>query len=155
MSSYNKTQMRIVQDYYDFNKNKPDKIYFYLNKKNIYKCYALIVGVKGTPYFGGFYLFQIDFSENYPDTSPKVKMLSVNGVIRLNPNLYECGKVCFSILGTWPGPSWTKVMTVRTILISIHLYSTYSNVKHRSQQFLSLSRASHSHHRLRRAEPSR
>jgi hypothetical protein len=24
---------------------------------------------------------------------------------RLNPNLYACGKVCLSLLGTWPGHS--------------------------------------------------
>ena len=119
MSSFTKTQMRIVQDYYDFNKNKPDNIFFYLNKKDIFKCYALIIGVKNTPYYGGYYLFQIDFSNNYPESSPSVKMLSVDGNVRLNPNLYECGKVCLSILGTWSGPSWTKVMTVRTILLSI------------------------------------
>ena len=25
---------------------------------------------------------------------------------RINPNLYDCGKVCLSLLGTWSGPGW-------------------------------------------------
>ena len=28
------------------------------------------------------------------------------GTVRFNPNLYHCGKVCLSLLGTWSGPSW-------------------------------------------------
>ena len=28
------------------------------------------------------------------------------GRVRFNPNLYNCGKVCLSLLGTWSGPSW-------------------------------------------------
>jgi hypothetical protein len=28
------------------------------------------------------------------------------GQVRFNPNLYNCGKVCLSLLGTWSGPSW-------------------------------------------------
>jgi hypothetical protein len=26
-----------------------------------------------------------------------------NGTVRFNPNLYNCGKVCLSLLGTWSG----------------------------------------------------
>lgn len=29
-----------------------------------------------------------------------------SGSVRFNPNLYQCGKVCLSLLGTWQGPSW-------------------------------------------------
>lgn len=28
------------------------------------------------------------------------------GRVRFNPNLYNCGKVCLSLLGTWAGPGW-------------------------------------------------
>ena len=115
----NTSKLRIVSDYLDFEKNKPEGIHFYMNKKDIYKNYALIIGPKNTPYFGGYYIFEIKFPNNYPDNSPSVKLLTVDGKIRFNPNLYECGKVCLSILGTWNGPGWTNVMTLRTVLISI------------------------------------
>tara|TARA_E500000178_G_C17033409_1_gene761905 strand:+ start:427 stop:1206 length:780 start_codon:yes stop_codon:yes gene_type:complete len=115
----NSSKLRIVSDYLDFEKNRPEDIYFYMNKKNVFQNYALIIGPKNTPYFGGYYIFEVIFPENYPESSPKLKLLTVDGKVRFNPNLYECGKVCLSILGTWNGPGWTNVMTLRTVLISI------------------------------------
>lgn len=41
------------------------------------------------------------------------------GSCRFNPNLYADGKVCLSVLGTWPGPSWTPVQTLSSVLLSI------------------------------------
>ena len=117
--SNNKTIMRIVQDIYDFNKNKPDGIYLSIDKKNLIKQHALIIGPKDTPYFGGFFFFEIIYPENYPTNSPKVTLLTIEKNVRFNPNLYECGKVCLSILGTWTGPSWSSVMNIRLVLQSI------------------------------------
>lgn len=114
-----KTKLRIMQDFLDFNNNKPDGIYLDINKENIFKNYALIVGPNNTPYFGGYYLFEVIFPKNYPNSSPSVKLLTIDGKTRINPNLYECGKVCLSILGTWEGPGWKKVMNLRTVLLSI------------------------------------
>ena len=101
-----KTELRIVQDFVDFNENKPEDIYLYVNKENIYKNYALIIGPKNTPYFGGYYLFEIIFPKNYPNASPTLNFLTIDNKTRFNPNLYETGKVCLSILGTWQGPKW-------------------------------------------------
>jgi ubiquitin-protein ligase len=117
--SNNKTIMRIVQDIYDFNKNKPDGIYLSIDKKNLMKQHALIIGPKDTPYFGGFFFFEIIYPENYPTNSPQVTLLTIEKNVRFNPNLYECGKVCLSILGTWSGPSWSSVMNIRLVLQSI------------------------------------
>jgi baculoviral IAP repeat-containing protein 6 len=41
------------------------------------------------------------------------------GTVRFNPNLYACGKVCLSLLGTWSGPGWTPQSTLIQILLSI------------------------------------
>jgi len=45
------------------------------------------------------------------------------GGLRLNPNLYACGKVCLSLLGTWQGQScekWNPAQsTMLQVLISI------------------------------------
>jgi ubiquitin-protein ligase len=65
---------------------------------------ALIMGSNGTPYGHGAYLFDIHFEDNYPNGPPKVNLTTTgNGQIRFNPNLYACGKVCLSLLGTWRG----------------------------------------------------
>jgi ubiquitin-conjugating enzyme E2 Z len=115
----NKTIMRIVQDIYDFNKNKPEGIYLSIDKKNLMNHHALIIGPKDTPYFGGFFFFEIIYPENYPTNSPQVTLLTIEKNVRFNPNLYECGKVCLSILGTWSGPAWSPVMNIRLVLQSI------------------------------------
>lgn len=40
--------------------------------------------------------------------------------MRFNPNLYQCGKVCLSLLGTWQGPGWVSgESTLLQVLVSI------------------------------------
>ncbi len=40
--------------------------------------------------------------------------------MRFNPNLYNCGKVCLSLLGTWSGPGWNpQESTLLQVLVSI------------------------------------
>ena len=56
--------------------NKPEGIYLYINKKNFYKNYALIIGPKNTPYFGGFFLFEITFPKNYPKKTTRCKVFN-------------------------------------------------------------------------------
>jgi ubiquitin-protein ligase len=122
----NKITIRIMNDYIDFNKNKPDGIYLWIDKTNIFQQYALIMGPENTPYFGGFYFFNIKFPNDYPKHPPKIMLMTTNGKVRFNPNLYQCGKVCLSILGTWSGPSWKPIMNIRLVLNSIRsLMSEY------------------------------
>jgi ubiquitin-conjugating enzyme E2 Z len=115
----NKSSVRVMNDYIDFTKNKPDNIYLWIDKSNIYQQFALIIGPKNTPYFGGFYFFSIVYPVDYPNNPPKLTLLTVNNNVRFNPNLYEDGKVCLSILGTWSGPSWKPIMNIRLVLQSI------------------------------------
>ena len=119
-----KTKLRIVQDFVKFNEDKPKGIYLHINKDNIFEQYALIVGPKNTPYFGGFYIFKIVYPKNYPKKPPHVVMLTTDKKVRFNPNLYENGKVCLSIIGTWQGPSWEECMNIRLVLLSIQSLMT-------------------------------
>ena len=59
----NSSKLRIVSDYLDFEKNRPEDIYFYMNKKNVFQNYALIIGPKNTPYFGGIFKLDILFED--------------------------------------------------------------------------------------------
>ena len=81
--------------------------------------WALIIGPTGTPYEGGFYLFQLCFTSDYPFTPPQVKTLTQGNGTRLHPNLYISGKVCLSILGTWGRSTWSCADTVRSVLLSL------------------------------------
>jgi hypothetical protein len=58
---------------------------------------------------------------NYPKKAPSVKFLTTgHGRVRFNPNLYNCGKVCLSLLGTWSGPGWqANQSTLLQVLVSI------------------------------------
>ncbi|GAV02183.1 hypothetical protein RvY_12780 [Ramazzottius varieornatus] len=95
-------------------------IYIQPDEKNITKLHALVIGPKDTPYEGGFFLFFVRCPPDYPLRPPKVAVLTTgNGRVRFGPNLYNCGKVCLSILGTWTGPSWTAAMTMSVLLTSI------------------------------------
>eukprot|EP00494_Astrolonche_serrata_P004797 UN04811 len=57
-----------------------------------------------TPYASGCFLFDVCFPSNYPMGPCLVNLQTTGGgTIRFNPNLYNCGKVCLSLLGTWSG----------------------------------------------------
>ncbi|GFH17118.1 ubiquitin_conjugat_2 domain-containing protein, partial [Haematococcus lacustris] len=65
---------------------------------------AVIVGPTDTPYAGGCFIFDLYFPPTYPQVCPQVKLKTTGGgKVRFNPNLYNCGKVCLSLLGTWMG----------------------------------------------------
>merc|ERR1719334_1459309 len=76
---------------------------------------AMLIGLKGTPYFNGCLLFDIYLPDEYPVKPCKVKHVSNgaqlchanNGPGGFSPNLHQSsGKVCLSLLGTWSGPGW-------------------------------------------------
>ncbi|CAG7714167.1 unnamed protein product [Allacma fusca] len=82
---------------------------------------VMIVGPENTPYEDGIFLFDIQLPAAYPSTPPSVHYVSFCPD-RLNPNLYECGKVCVSLLGTWSGKGtevWTSSSSLLQLLISI------------------------------------
>jgi ubiquitin-protein ligase len=110
---------RIISDILDLNKDPITNIYIHTNEENINEIYAMIVGEKDTPYYGGYYIIKLTFTKKYPFTPPKGTFCTTNGNIRFNPNLYENGYICLSILGTWQGPGWSSIMTTKSILLSI------------------------------------
>ncbi len=64
----------------------------------------MIAGPEGTPYAGGLFEFDCFIPLEYPNKPPLMHLRTTGGgSVRFNPNLYNCGKVCLSLLGTWPG----------------------------------------------------
>ena len=85
---------------------------------------VLIIGPSGTPYENGCFLFDVYCPPEYPEVPPVVNLQTTGGgSVRFNPNLYNCGKVCLSLLGTWTGNSnekWnSKTSTLLQVFISI------------------------------------
>jgi len=114
---------RIIKDLTEISPSKSplwsNGIYTYFDSSNIQTVYACLIGPEDTPYEDGFFGFRFKIPGEYPFISPKVEFLTTDGKVRFNPNLYACGKVCLSILGTWSGPPWTSVCTLSSVLLSL------------------------------------
>ena len=62
---------------------------------------ALISGSEDTPYTHGLYEFHIACPLEYPKKPPLVSIVTTgNGKVRFNPNLYDDGYVCLSVINT-------------------------------------------------------
>jgi hypothetical protein len=83
------------------------------------------MGAAGTPYAHGAFVYDIFFEDKYPEGPPKVNLMTTGGgSVRFNPNLYNEGYVCLSLLGTWrgnnPTEGWSaKVSTLMQVLLSV------------------------------------
>ncbi|KAL2944244.1 putative ubiquitin-conjugating enzyme E2 38 [Bienertia sinuspersici] len=82
-------------------KDLPDTIYVRVYEGRMDLLRAVMVGADGTPYHDGLFFFDVHFPAFYPKCPPAVKYHSHG--LRINPNLYGCGRVCLSLLGTWAG----------------------------------------------------
>jgi len=94
---------------------------------------ACLLGVQGTPYESGAFIFDIFIPDTYPQTNCLITHTTKNaGQVHANngpggfsPNLHQAtGKVCLSLLGTWQGPGWQADKSnvyhaLSTILFSI------------------------------------
>ncbi|KAF6754275.1 hypothetical protein DFP72DRAFT_899833 [Ephemerocybe angulata] len=84
---------------------------------------VMIAGPQGTPYAGGLFEFDCFIPLEYPNKPPVMHNRTTGGgTVRFNPNLYDSGKVCLSLLGTWSGSpeeQWTSKSTLLQVLVSI------------------------------------
>lgn len=82
---------------------------------------VMIRGPEKTPYEDGLFFFDFQLSADYPKAPPLCHYISYCSD-RLNPNLYEDGKVCVSLLGTWSGKGtevWTLTSNLLQVIVSI------------------------------------
>ena len=86
---------------------------------------VLIVGPRNTPYELAPFLMDFHFGSYFPAAPPGSYFHSwTNGIGRINPNLYEEGKICLSLLGTWPGDEknegWSAIQSsMLQIIVSL------------------------------------
>lgn len=106
---------RLAQEFTDLSRSLPlnvDSSVFLRTKESALNfAQMLIIAPDATPYARGVFLFDVAFPSEYPNAPPKVNLQTTGaGSVRFNPNLYNCGKVCLSLLGTWQGnqgESWS------------------------------------------------
>ena len=119
---------RIAQEMADLSNALPidhtNAIFFRVDKERVDMMKGLVMGAAGTPYAHGAYEFDIFCNNAYPKEAPKMNLTTTGkGQVRFNPNLYSCGKVCLSLLGTWRGNTATenwdpKISTILQVLLS-------------------------------------
>ncbi|KAK7468727.1 hypothetical protein VKT23_003230 [Stygiomarasmius scandens] len=95
---------RLQREYRILSSSLPDSILVraFEDRADLLRC--LIIGPHNTPYEDAPFVIDWMLDSNFPNSPPLAHFLSwTNGNGRVNPNLYEEGKVCLSILGTWAG----------------------------------------------------
>ncbi|KAL2008364.1 hypothetical protein VTN00DRAFT_8346 [Thermoascus crustaceus] len=116
---------RIRKEYQILESSLPQGIYARTWESRIDLLRVVIIGPQGTPYEHAPFVIDLHFDENFPNLPPATFFHSwTNGMGRINPNMYEDGKICLSILGTWPpknpDENWNPSRsTVLQILVSI------------------------------------
>lgn len=88
----------------------------------------LIIGPQGSPYENGLFEFDLLCGADFPQKPPQMDFRTTGGgVVHFNPNLYPCGKICLSLLGTWAGEPWDpKQSTLLQIVVSIQASEFWS-----------------------------
>ena len=123
-----KAIMRILSEISSFKSGLPlnweSSIWVRVPKENFNMFSFIISGPKDTPYENGLFEFHVYLPTDYPNSVPQVLLHTTgNGKVRFNPNLYDSGKVCLSLLGTWrgqDGESWNpKTSTFLQVMVSI------------------------------------
>ena len=83
----------------------------YPTDDNIMIWKAVIFGPKDTPYEGGVFNINIQFTKDYPFRPPKVNFETVI----FHPNINVRGDICLDILKD----KWSSALTVNKILLSL------------------------------------
>ena len=97
-------------------------VFVKVDQQDSRKIKVLITGPDNTPYDSGCFIFDVFTGDDYPNNIPKMQFRNHGGK-RFNPNLYNCGKVCLSLLGTWGGhgsETWNPITsTLQQLFISV------------------------------------
>ncbi|GLB09618.1 hypothetical protein AtubIFM57258_005544 [Aspergillus tubingensis] len=116
---------RIQREYDILGESLPPGIYVRAWESRMDLLRVLFIGPEGTPYEYAPIVIDFHFPGDFPGKPPEAFFHSwIGGQGRINPNLYEDGKICLSILGTWPTQNpeemWSATKsTVLQVLVSI------------------------------------
>ncbi|CAJ0599510.1 unnamed protein product [Cylicocyclus nassatus] len=80
----------------------PDSIHVHAFANRLNVLHVIIMGPSGTPFDSTPFYFIFKLGSDYPEKPPEVTYVAYSQE-QLNPNLYQNGKVCTSLLGTWSG----------------------------------------------------
>ncbi|KAA8623243.1 Ubiquitin-protein ligase [Pyrenophora tritici-repentis] len=116
---------RIAKEHKILRTSLPPGIYVRTWESRLDLLRVLMIGPNDTPYEYAPFVIDFHLSSTYPQQAPEAYFHSwTNGNGPVNPNLYEDGKICLSLLGTWHtderNESWSPAKsTLLQVLVSI------------------------------------
>ncbi|KAF2654346.1 hypothetical protein K491DRAFT_693982 [Lophiostoma macrostomum CBS 122681] len=116
---------RIAKEHKILRSSLPPGIFFRTWESRLDLIRVLMIGPHDTPYEYAPFIIDFHLPSNYPSGPPEAFFHSwTNGNGPVNPNLYEDGKICLSLLGTWHADerneSWSPAKsTLLQVLVSI------------------------------------
>lgn len=116
---------RIAKEHKILSSSLPPNIFVRTWEARLDLIRVLIIGPNDTPYEDAPFVIDFHLHSDFPHSAPDAYFHSwTNGGGPVNPNLYEDGKICLSLLGTWHtderNESWSPAKsTLLQILVSI------------------------------------
>ena len=116
---------RIAKENGILQQSLPDGVFVRTWESRLDVLRVLIVGPHDTPYEFAPFIFDLQYGPQFPISPPSAFFHSWTGNLgRVNPNLYEDGKICLSLLGTWNADehneAWSsKDSTVLQLIVSL------------------------------------
>lgn len=103
----------------------PSRVYVRTWESRLDLIRVLFVGSAATPYADAPFVVDFYLPSSFPTDPPRAHFHSwpagngLGGVGRVNPNLYEDGKICLSLLGTWEGNKGEGWNASRSTLLQV------------------------------------
>ncbi|KAL4741187.1 hypothetical protein BDV11DRAFT_74685 [Aspergillus similis] len=116
---------RIRKEFAILESSLPSRIFVRSWESRIDLLRIMFIGAESTPYEHAPYVVDMHFPSDFPHSPPSAFFHSWGaGQGSINPNLSEDGKICLSLLGTWPtrdlDERWSPARsTVLQLLVSI------------------------------------
>ena len=116
---------RIAKEHKILRSSLPPGIYVRTWESRLDLLRVMLIGPSDTPYEYAPFIIDFHLGTTYPQQAPEAFFHSwTNGNGPVNPNLYEDGKICLSLLGTWHADerneSWSPAKsTLLQLLVSI------------------------------------
>ena len=116
---------RIRKEHQIMQSSLPDGVFVRTWESRLDLLRILIVGPRHTPYELAPFIIDFHLREDFPTSPPDAFFYSwTQSIGRINPNLYENGKICLSLLGTWPADEknegWSaKGSSILQIIVSL------------------------------------
>eukprot|EP01138_Halocafeteria_seosinensis_P009871 gb/GECG01010082.1/.p1 GENE.gb/GECG01010082.1/~~gb/GECG01010082.1/.p1 ORF type:complete len:174 (+),score=34.26 gb/GECG01010082.1/:1-522(+) len=112
MATSSGAKQRLIRDFKKLTADPPTGVNASpVSQDNIMEWQAVIFGPDDTPWEGGTFNLSLSFTDDYPNSPPKVKFETK----MFHPNIYQDGKICLDILQN----NWSPIYDVTALLQSI------------------------------------